>query len=179
MTQRYSAANQLFHWVTVALMLAVLPLGWIAVAIPEDTKEFYFWLDAHKLAGLTILAVTVVRIGWRFVDRPPPPPAGMSAANRIAAHAVAGALMLLMVAMPLSGYVWTTGHGYDVDPFGWFRMPRLFFNDKPVGDAAKIVHTWGRWLVYALIVLHLAGVIWHLVWRRDRLLERMLPRQQG
>jgi len=177
MQARYSASHQLMHWLTVVLMFAVLPVAWIATAIPEDTREFYYWLDVHKLIGLIILLLTVVRIAWRFVDRPPPPPHGIAAWNSMAAHAVAGLLMLAMVLMPLSGYIWTTGHGYDVAPFEWFTMPRLFFKDKAIGDFAKGVHQYGRWLVYALIALHLAGVSYHLVWRRDRILERMLPRQ--
>lgn len=177
MQARYSAANQCLHWLTVVLMFAVLPVAWIAVAIPEDTKEFYYWLDVHKLIGLGILLVTAARIAWRFIDPAPPLPADVGAWNRRLAHVVTGTLLLAMIAMPLSGYIWTTGHGYDVAPFDWFRLPRLFYNDKPVGDAARQVHQWGRWLVYALIALHLAGVTYHLVWRRDRLLERMLPRQ--
>jgi cytochrome b561 len=82
-----------------------------------------------------------------------------------------------MIVMPMAGYIWTTGHGYDVAPFDWFRLPRIFYKDRPIGDFARAVHLWGRWFVYALIALHLAGVSYHLVWRRDRLLERMLPQQ--
>jgi cytochrome b561 len=55
-------------------------------------------------------------------------------------------------------------------------MPRLFFNNRPLGDIHENIHLWGRWIVYALIALHLGGIVFHVSWRRDRLLERMLPR---
>lgn len=177
MQARYSAARQVLHWLSVVLVFAVLPVAWIAAAIPEDTKDFYYWLDVHKLLGLGILLLTVLRIAWRFVDGTPPLPPDVAAWNRRLGAVVTGALLLAMILMPLSGYIWTTGHGFDVAPFDWFRLPRLFYKDKALGDLAKQVHQWGRWLVYALIALHLAGVSYHLVWRRDRLLERMLPRQ--
>jgi cytochrome b561 len=175
--ERYSPANQVLHWLTVGLMFAVLPVAWIATSIPEDTKEFYFWLDLHKLIGLTILLLTTARIAWRCVDRPPQLPASVPAWNRRLAHAVTGTLLLGMIVMPLAGYVWTTGHGYDVAPFDWFTLPRIFFKQRALGDFAKHVHLWGRWVIYALIALHLAGVSYHLVWRRDGMLERILPPQ--
>jgi cytochrome b561 len=178
MPARYSPTHQVLHWVTVVLMLAVLPLAWIATAIPEDTKEFYFWLDVHKLVGLSILCLTTGRILWRLFDKPPALPADVGLWNARLAHAIAACLLLMMVIMPISGYLWTEGHGYDVAPLDWFTLPRFFFNDKPLGDFAKSVHLWGRWIVYSLIALHLAGVSYHLIFRRDRLLERMLPPQR-
>jgi cytochrome b561 len=177
MPARYSATQQVLHWLTAALMFAVLPVGWIATAIPEDTKEFYFWLDVHKLIGLTILCLTAGRILWRLFDRPPALPSDVSAWNRRLAQGVAGGLLAMMVVMPVTGYLWTSGHGHDVAPLNLFKLPRFFFNDQALGDLAKSLHLWGRWIVYLLIALHLAGVSYHLVFRRDRLLERMLPRQ--
>lgn len=179
MPARYSPTQQVLHWVTVALMFAVLPVAWIAYAIPEDTKEFYFWLDVHKLIGLSILCLTVGRILWRVFDRAPALPADVGAWNRRFAHAVAWELLTMMVVMPVTGYLWTSGHGYDVAPLDWFTLPRFFFNDRALGDFAKSAHLWGRWVVYLLIALHLAGVSYHLAFRRDRLLERMLPRQNS
>ena len=59
MAARYSPTHQVLHWVTVVLMFAVLPLAWIATSIPDDTKEYYYWLDVQKCIGLTILILTV------------------------------------------------------------------------------------------------------------------------
>jgi cytochrome b561 len=80
-----------------------------------------------------------------------------------------------MIGMPVSGYLWTTGHGYDVDFVGLIQMPRLAWNNKALGDLAKWAHVWGRWLVYGVISLHLLGVVYHVLFRADGLLGRMLP----
>ena len=176
MSIRYSPAQQTFHWLTVGLMFAILPVAWVVMSLKEDTPKFLFMLDVHKALGLTILGLTVVRLGWRLFDPPPAHPADMPAWNRLLAVATVLLLLAAMVAMPLSGYLWTTGHGYDVAPFG-LRFPRIAFKTKAVGDAAAAVHAWGQWVVYGLIGVHLAGVSWHLIVRRDGLLGRMLPPQ--
>ena len=176
MPLRYSPAQQVLHWLTVVLMFSILPVAWVVMSLKEDTPRFLFYLDIHKALGLSILGLTVVRLGWRLVDRPPPHPRSMARWNRVLASGATLALLVPMIVMPVSGYLWTTGHGFDVDPFG-LRFPRIAFKDKAVGDAAATVHNLCQWLVYGLIGLHLAGVSYHLVVRRDGLLARMLPPQ--
>lgn len=176
MPLRYSPAQQILHWVTVLLMFAVLPVAWVVTSLKQDTPKFLFYLDIHKALGLSILALTGVRLVWRLFDRPPAHPPSMAPWNRALATGVTLALLVLMIVMPVTGYLWTTGHGFDVDPFG-LRFPRIAFKNRAVGDAAAAVHTSGQWLVYGLIGLHLAGVSYHLVVKRDGLLGRMLPAQ--
>jgi cytochrome b561 len=176
MPLRYSPLQQTLHWITVVLMFAILPVAWVVMSLKEDTPKFLFYLDVHKALGLTIAALTLVRVLWRFLEPAPAHPAFMPRWNRLLSLAVVFGLLAMMIVMPVSGYLWTTGHGYDVDPFG-VRFPRVFFKDKAVGDAAAAVHHWGQWIIYGLIGLHLAGVSFHLIVRRDGLLARMLPPQ--
>jgi cytochrome b561 len=177
---RYSPSRQALHWLTVVLMFAILPVAWIVGSLKEDTQRFYFWLDVHKALGLSILLLTVVRIAWRIRDPAPRHPAGMPLWALRLAQAVTVGLLALMIVMPVTGYLWTTGHGYDIfdsAPFNAVHMPRIGWKDKGLGDLAKSVHLVGRWLVFGLIGLHLAGVSYHLIVRRDGLLGRMLPEQ--
>ncbi len=176
MMLRFSPVQQTLHWLTVGLMFAILPVAWVVMSLKEDTPKFLFMLDIHKALGLTIVALTVVRIAWRLIERPPGHPGSMPPWNRTLSAVVTVGLLIAMVVMPVSGYLWTTGHGYDVDPFG-LRFPRIAWKDKAVGDAAAAVHNYAQWAVYSLIGLHLAGVSYHLIVRRDGLLGRMLPPQ--
>ncbi len=176
MPVRYSPVNQALHWFSALLMFAVLPVGWVMSLMDEESARFLFWLGVHKTIGLLILFLTVLRIAWRLHDRPPALPRGIPPWNRGLAHTAYGLLLLAMVAMPVSGYLWTNGHGFDVEMFGLVTMPRFAWQDKPVGDFGKLLHLWGQWLVYGLIVLHLAGVVFHILFRADGLLGRMLPK---
>jgi len=177
MTLRYSPGQQVLHWLTVGLMFAILPVAWVVGALKEDTPPFYFYLDIHKSIGLTIFALTLVRVGWRVKQHPPAYPAAWSAPTRLMAAATALGLLFMMIAMPITGYLWTTGHGFDVAPFDLIHFPRIAWKDRPLGDAAKAFHQFGQWAVYGLIGLHLAGVSYHLVVKRDGALGRMLPEQ--
>ena len=175
MQARYSGIHQVLHWSTVVCMFAVLPLGWIAVPY-EDTAHFDSWMYAHEGMGVLVLAMTVARIVWRLIDKPPNLTSAYGRRNQLLARSAHYALLAMMVLMPVSGFLWCTAHGHEVIPFGWFSLPRLFFNKRPLGDFFETIHLWGRWVVYGLITLHIGGVAFHVFWKRDRLLERMLPR---
>ena len=172
---RYSSVHQTLHWVTVFLMLAVLPLGWVVISLPEDTPIFYSWLYIHEGVGLVILFLTIFRIGWRIHDGPPALPKSIRRWSRHAVHLVYFALFAGMVVMPLSGYLWSTGHGHEVVPFDLISFPKIAFGSAFIGDAAKAIHQYGQWVIYALIGVHLSGVSYHLIARRDGILGRMLP----
>jgi cytochrome b561 len=83
----------------------------------------------------------------------------------------------MLLIMPVTGYLWATGHGHDVAPFRVTRFPRIAFNRRSLGDVAENLHLIGQWLTYTLIVLHVSGVSYHLIAKRDFLLGRMLPPQ--
>ena len=177
MQVHYSPAQQVMHWLTVLLMFSILPVAWILDSVVEETPPFFFWMDVHEAIGLTILASTTLRIVWRLFDPPPPYSATMARWSNRSARLVHVGLLILMIVMPVSGYVWATGHGHDVAPFSLVRFPRIAFGHRAIGDAAETVHLFCRWLIYGLIALHLAGVSYHLIFKRDALLARMLPPQ--
>ena len=178
MQKRYSSLNQGFHWISATLMLATLPVAWVLLAMPVKAPRFMFLLDLHKGIGLIILALTLLRIVWRLVEPPPPLPRSLPGWNRSLAYAVYGVLFLVMLAMPISGYLWTTAHGYELAPFGFIHFPMIAANNKPLGDFAKQVHYYGQWVVYGAILFHLLGLGFHVFIRRDGALERMLPAQE-
>jgi cytochrome b561 len=177
MKDRYSPAQQTMHWLTVVLIFSILPVAWVVVSVTEETPKFFFWMDIHESIGLTILALTLTRIVLRWFDRPPVYPVHVGPWSRRLALLVHGGLFLMLLVMPVTGYLWATGHGHDVAPFHLVRFPRIAFNHRPVGDAAENLHRIGQWVVYGLIALHLFGVSYHLIVKRDFLLGRMLPPQ--
>lgn len=174
---RYSGAQQSLHWLTALLMFAVLPVAWVLVSVVEESKPFFFWMDVHESVGLAIFGITGVRILWRLLDPPPPHVSTLAPWLRRASRVVHWGLLFALIAMPTSGYLWTTGHGHDVAHFHLLRFPRIAFNYRPLGDFFETVHVYGQWVVYGLLVLHIGGVCHHVFVRRDGLLERMLPRQ--
>jgi cytochrome b561 len=131
----------------------------------------------HKSVGLTILAIVVLRIVWRMIRPAPPDPQAprlLTLIGRIN-HWLLYAIFLIM---PVSGYLLSALSGRDTPYFWLFTVPGLP-KDDAAQKVAESIHVAGQWFVYALVVLHVAGTVWHLVIRRDGLLERMLPVQDG
>ena len=87
-------------------------------------------------------------------------------------------LYAIFLIMPVSGYLLSALSGRDTPYFWLFTIPGLTKDEGPQ-KIAESIHLVGQWFVYALVLLHIAGTVWHLVIRRDGLLERMLPVQDG
>lgn len=172
---RYTPVAQALHWLTAALVLAVLPLAWIATSLPASpAQSFYFQL--HKSVGITIFAVVALRILWRARHPAPPEvyvPRGLALLGRIN-HWL---LYLVFLLMPASGIVLSAAAGSTTQYFFLFPIPPFMAKNKAVSDLADQIHLAGQYAVYALVVLHVLATAWHLVVRRDAVLDRMLPRQ--
>ena len=176
--RRYNATAQALHWVSALLMFIVIPLAWVMMALPHDApaREFYFAL--HKSVGLTILALVAVRLAWRATHPAPPSPSSLARWEHAAARVSHWLLYLILVGMPVSGYVMSAAGGHAVSYFGLFTLPGLPHN-RAIASVAFWLHVaTGQWAVYALIALHLLATVWHVAVRRDAVLGRMLPPEE-
>ena len=170
MQARFSGVNQTFHWLTVVLMMAILPVAWIMTSLPKDAPTRDAWFTVHKTLGLSILAVTVLRILWRFVDVPPRMSGLVGTFNRISGHIVHGLLFIVLIVMPISGYLLSTFAGKAPVLFGLWQVPALVAPDKAAAKVAGAIHVLTQWAVYALIILHVGGVAFHTVFGRQGVL---------
>lgn len=172
---RYTRTAQALHWLTTALVLAVLPLAWVATSLAKEEAARPVLFQFHKSVGLTILALVAVRILWRTLHPPPPEvavPAGLALVGRIN-H---GLLYAVFLVMPVSGFLLSAFNGSTTQFFYLFPIPG-FSKNEAVRDVFVSVHLIGQWAVYALVLLHILATAWHVAIRRDGLLDRMLPEQ--
>lgn len=174
--RRYNGAAQALHWLTALLMFAVLPLAWVMVAVTRDNPSRDALFTLHKSIGMAILALTIVRLVWRGANPVPAFPARLSRWETAAAQLSHWLLYLILLVMPVSGYVLSAASGHPVTFFGLFEFPSLPQN-APLAKFAVDIHLLTQWVVYALIVLHLLATTWHILLRRDAVLDRMLPEQ--
>jgi cytochrome b561 len=175
MRRRYSALNQAVHWITALCMFAILPLAWVmtnAQAHPGVQHATYNW---HKTLGLIVLALTLFRIVWRFVDKPPPYPAQVAAWDRTLAHLAYLLFFVVMIWMPVTGFIDSAYDGYPIKLFNLIQTPEIFPKNARMERLFARLHALGQWPTYALIVLHLTAVAFHLIWGKDGVLGRMLP----
>src|ERR1700733_15435444 len=171
---RYTLTAQALHWLTVLLILMILPVAWVMVSLPEGAEQTRM-LVFHRSIGVTILALVVLRLAWRLAHPPPPLPSDTPRVMELISQITHWLLYALLLLLPVTGYLQSAG-GRPVSYFGLLNLPGLP-QDKALGDAAKVLHLLGQWGVYTLVGLHVGATVWHVAIRRDGLLDRMIPPQ--
>lgn len=171
---RYYGFAQALHWLTAGALCLLLPFVWVAENFPPGPTRT-FWYLAHESTGIAVFLLVLLRLTWRWRHKAPPYPAHMGAAQRWVASVNHGLLYAVLLVMPVTGYM-MAGNGQSVPWFRLFNLPG-FAKNEALGIAADSVHVAGQFMLYTLIILHVAATVWHVAVRRDGLLERMLPEQ--
>jgi cytochrome b561 len=127
--------------------------------------------NLHKSIGMTIFALTLVRILWRVTHRPPPLPPIPRWQERLA-HGNHVALYVLLAVQPLVGYLGSEFSGFPVKYFG-LTLPSWAGKNVALKEGLSGVHLAVSWLIVLAIVLHIAGALKHALIDRDGLLARM------
>lgn len=171
---RYSTGAIVFHWAIAVLLLFQLGLGFGMEDLPRGPEKIAV-VRLHISVGITILLLTLVRIGWRAV-KPRPLAMELHPALKGLAKAVHALLYFVMIAGPLVGWA-IVSTGKSTAPtmvFGLFSWPKL---PLPQGwhEGAEEVHKLIAYLLIGLFALHVAGALRHHL-LRDDLVGRMLPR---
>src|SRR4051794_31578331 len=115
-TGGYTPVAKLLHWLTALLVVGMLGVGLWMVGLPISLNKLYVYAW-HKWIGLTILLLTVLRLMWRAHSRPPPLPGTVTARERRLAPWGHSALLVLLLAMPISGWLMSSAGGVSVR---WF-----------------------------------------------------------
>lgn len=189
---RYSAVAIILHWTIAAAIGANLLLGWWmsrAIDVVETQARAITVFQLHKSLGLTVLGLSLLRLAWRLLHRPPPLPAAMPAWERFAAKATHWAFYALMIVVPLSGWTYVSAQWRDAAPlsvptlwFWLFQVPHLFdaqaLTDaarKSIADRNFAAHFYLAWSMAVLLALHIAAALKHHFLNRDAVLVNMLP----
>ncbi|MDD3798928.1 MAG: cytochrome b/b6 domain-containing protein [Novosphingobium sp.] len=170
---RYSFVAMILHWVIAIAVIANWRIAEAAEGLPEAERGAV--MGWHFAIGMAILLATVLRILWRLVHRPPPLSAHLAIWERVLARATHGLFYLLLLALPLLGWVGLSGYKAPIDMFGivWPVLP-VGFGEKTGHEILEFHATLGSAMI-ALVGLHILGVIKHMAIDRDGNLWRMLP----
>ena len=172
--EKYSGVAQTLHWLISPLIILQFILAWTADGMPEgDTQSFLYMV--HKSVGMTVLALAIVRIIWRFMHKPPAFPGTMSVAEQWLARITHWGLYFLIFAMPLSGWLWSSAAGRGVSWFGLFTIPTIIGESESIGDFFHEAHELMAWVLFAFAAFHIVAALWHAIVKKDGILQRMLP----
>jgi cytochrome b561 len=174
---RYSATARTFHWITVAAVVVMVPLGFTmayrgnVLNIWDDTTNNLY--SAHKLIGFTLLWVLLARLIYRLVRGAPPPEPTLESWQVAGSHVVHWLLYAIVIAMPILGWLGVSYYP-ALDIFGLFSLPALVQPNEEAAARVLSIHATLAFVLVALVAAHATMALYHHFIRKDNVLRRML-----
>jgi cytochrome b561 len=178
--QVYGTTARVLHWSMAVLVLLQIAAGLVMVhAGPEpgllarlsSALDLY---SVHKLLGVVLLALVLVRIAWRIARGAPPEEPGLAVWQRWASTLVHTCIYLALILVPILGWVATSLYP-ALAVFGRFSLPALTAPDEARSAAVFAAHALAAYALAALVIMHVGAALYHHFVRGDGVLVRMLP----
>ncbi|OYY93807.1 MAG: hypothetical protein B7Y41_10095 [Hydrogenophilales bacterium 28-61-23] len=173
MRNRYSLPLIGLHWLTLLLIVVAYVLANLLedMTLSPQKLQLYAW---HKWVGMSVLFLLPLRLLLRFVDRFDHR-TELTMLEVKASAAMHGVLYLLLIAVPVSGWLHSSAAGFSVVWFGVLPLPDLVGKDKALAEIFGELHEVSVNLLVVLAVVHAAAALYHHHIRRDGVLVRMAP----
>jgi cytochrome b561 len=172
----YTPVAKALHWLMAAIWIVAWFLGVGAVYMRDAWNPHHGLTITHKALASTLLFLIVLRVAWRLTHPTPALPDSMSPLMKRAAaigHLALYAVALL--ALPISGWLWSSVAGKPILVLGLFQLPPLTAPAKEWYDLAKLAHVTLAWSTGALVLGHVLVALKHHFVERDGILRGMLP----
>ncbi len=171
---RWGTTARLLHWSIALLIIGLVAVGLLMQELPNSLFKLkvYAW---HKSFGITVLLLVVIRLGWRLVDSRPAYPASLPRWQKRLSSLAHGLMYLLMIGMPLSGWLYNSAANFPLRWFGLLSLPALAGPDPELKQLARALHEYGFYVLGALFTVHVGAALHHHFIKRDATLARMLP----
>jgi cytochrome b561 len=173
---RYSLVSIVLHWSIAVLIVWNILLGWNMGDLPPEQRFGAY--QTHKSIGLTVLTLSLLRLGWRLANPAPPLPSHMKGWERLFARGTHVLFYVLMIGVPLGGWALVSSSPLNLPTSFWglFDWPHLPLpKSKALSDQIESAHGLGAWIIVITLGLHVAGALKHQFLDRDTVLWRMLP----
>lgn len=175
----YSPTARRFHWSVVALLALQFPIG---LAMVYRGGKLNIWdgltnnlYSSHKLIGMILLLVVVLRLGYRLVHGAPADEPTLEAWHRIASAINHWGLYVLLIVVPVLGWLGVSYYP-ALDVFGVLKLPGLVAANQKTAEVVFQYHGLAAFLLFAFAGMHVGAALYHYLIRKDNVLARMIPR---
>jgi cytochrome b561 len=132
-------------------------------------------LELHRQLGMLVMIGLVMRLAVRYAVGLADHAGDMHVLLRWAAWLTHLALYVMLLGVPLLGWLASNAHGVKLDLFGVIHLPVLVQPDSDLSDTMDDYHKWASWSMGALILMHAVAALWHHYFKKDAVLTAMLP----
>lgn len=163
-----------FHWIVAFLIIGMLVFGYFLEDFPAAAGEIPF--NTHKTIGIIILALVVARLWWRWRNVQPAYSSRLPSFYKVMAGLAHYAIYVVILLMPVSGWVMSTASGHIPHFLGWFYFPMPGIPlDGALASTAYQVHSVLAITLIVLLLMHVGAALFHHFILGDNVLRRMLP----
>lgn len=176
-TSRYGSLSISIHWLMLLLFIAVYASIELRVLYEKGSDPREALKAWHFMLGLLVFALVWLRIAARLSGPTPNIQPALGKVQQLSAKLLHLALYMLMIGMPLTGWLVLSASG-KVIPFFGLELPALIGENKDLAKQIKEVHEFVGNTGYFLLGLHVIAALYHHYIKRDDTLTRMLPYQK-
>jgi cytochrome b561 len=174
MDDRYGFLRKLLHWLVVILVVVQAALGlWLVFDPPKDEALATQLFAAHDGNGAVILVLMLLRLGLRWLLGVPVLPAGTPIWVMSVSELNHRLLYLVLIVQPVIGYFNNGANGLPWSLYGRYDIPAIISKNDLWAQYLGAAHAWGAVVLGVLVGLHLLGVAYHGIIRRDGVVRRM------
>ena len=169
---KYTRTAITLHWVLFLGLTGAFLVGTYMEGLatsPWKIKVFTW----HKWAGITLFILILIRLSWRITHKPPAYPDTMTVFLKKIAKATHLIMYLLMILIPITGWLHSSAAGISVVYFNVVPLPDLIPKNREWSKLLGNVHSFLNWTLFWLVALHIAAVVKHELFDKDHLLSRM------
>jgi cytochrome b561 len=173
MSNQYNFNIRILHWILALLFITIFISGWFMVGLDDEIVSYKYDIYAvHKSFGIVALLLVLNRIIVRLNSSTPPYDNNISKITLIIAQLTHFILYLLMIAVPLSGFLMSMTGGRDISLFGYI-IPKFLPTNKDFAGLCHDIHVKIPYIMAAFVVLHILAAIKHYVIDRDNIWRRI------
>ncbi|OHC83258.1 MAG: cytochrome B [Sideroxydans sp. RIFOXYB12_FULL_59_6] len=174
---RYGSLNIGLHWLMLLLFIGIYGTIELRELFEKGSDPREMLKSWHFMLGLLLFALVLPRIAARFSGPTPAIEPAPEKIQQLASKLLHLALYVLMIAMPISGYLVLSAAGKPI-PFFGLELPPLLDTNKELSKQIKEVHEFVGSSGYFLIGAHFVAALYHHLIVRDNTMTRMLPEKK-
>lgn len=168
----YGSISKTLHWLIFLLVLGMLIFGFCLGYVPDAYQGMAY--NIHKLTGLTILGLVVIRLLWKFCNTTPLLPADTPRWQRTTDHAVQWLLYISLLCMPIAGWVGSVAMNKPPH-LGEIPLRLPIEQNKMLAEQSFNIHNITAIVIIVLVSIHILAALYHYFIKKDNVLQRMLP----
>ena len=179
--QYYTTTAQFLHWVMALIFVGAWLIGFYAgnfLSYATDGSLKSTIITLHKNIASVIIFLVIMRIFWRYTHPAPALPDSMSAKMKTMAHLGHLVLYLLLLALPITGCLFSWSAGHPVPVLYLFEIPRFVQDNPDLLERVKPLHIYLSWFAGIVVLGHLLMALKHHFIDKDQILRSMLPQKK-